>query len=222
MSIQSDNNKLSKHAADVIFASHRRSVASHLVRRLAIMSEYRLHNNAQHIKRILAFTYLTAKALGLDETQARDIAEASQLHDIGMITIPDKILLKPRKLSASERAIMEKHTVTGTRLLGRYPSGMLRIARTIIQSHHEQWDGSGYPNGLAGEDIPIEGRIVALTDTFDALQSTRPHRKAISSLMAITLLEQGGNNGHFDPAVIAAFLSTRAAVLEICQRLPPR
>ena len=198
-----------------------RAVVSHLARRLAIVGEYRLHGDAQHIKRMREFTRLTATALGLQSEQIDDISEASQLHDIGMIAVPDAILLKPGKLTAKERAVIESHTTIGTRLIGRFPHNFMRTARAIILSHHEQWDGSGYPHQLAGDAIPIEARIVTIADTFDALQSARPHRHSVTPDMALTVMEQG-NEGNFDPMVLQAFLSQRDAVIDICDRIPNR
>lgn len=198
-----------------------RAVVTHLARRLAIVGEYRLHGDAQHIKRMRKFARLTATALELTETQIDDIAEASQLHDIGMIAVPDSILLKPGKLTAKERGVIESHTTIGTRLIGRFPHNFMRTARAIILSHHEQWDGSGYPHQLAGDAIPLEARIVAIADAFDALQSARPHRHSVTPDMALTVMEQGGD-GHFDPTVLEAFLSKRDEIVDICERIPNR
>lgn len=197
------------------------AVATHLVRRLAMVGEYRLHGDAQHIKRMREFTRVTAIALGLPSERVNDISEASQLHDIGMIAVPDSILLKPGKLSPEERLVIESHTTIGTRLMGRFPHDFLRTARAIILSHHEQWNGTGYPHNLAGNAIPIEARIVTIADTFDALQSSRPHRRSVTPDIAITVMEQGGD-GHFDPAVLEAFLASRDAIIDICGRIPNR
>jgi putative two-component system response regulator len=210
-------------ALDVVetSATDDRAVAAHLARRLAIVGEYRLHGDAQHIKRMREFTRLTATALGLPTDRVNDISEASQLHDIGMIAVPDSILLKPGKLTPEERTVVESHTTIGTRLMGRFPHDFLRTARAIILSHHEQWDGTGYPHKLAGTAIPIEARIVTIADAFDALQSARPHRHSVTPDMAITVMEQGGE-GHFDPRVLKAFVANRDEIIDICERIPNR
>ena len=124
------------------------SVISHFARRLALLSEYRLHGNSQHIRRIYNFTLLTATALGLDAGQAKTIAEASQLHDLGMIAVPDSIVLKPGTLTREERITMESHTTVGGQLIGRLANDLICTARAIILSHHEKWDGSGCPNKI--------------------------------------------------------------------------
>jgi hypothetical protein len=133
------------------------------------------------------------------------ISHAAPLHDVGKVAIPDAILLKPDKLTAEERAIVETHAEEGHRLLRGSSSSILDLAATIALSHHEKWDGSGYPRGVAGEAIPIEGRIVAVADVFDALTSDRVYRKAFTVEEAVEImLEQRGR--HFDPVLLDAFM----------------
>ena len=153
--------------------------ASHLTRRLAMLAEYRLPDGVEHIKRIQAIAQILATELGLDATMVHAISETSQLHDVGMVAVPDTILHKTEPLTPEERDIIETHTTIGARFIGRPTTRLLRTARAVALSHHECWDGSGYPNGKAGEDIPIEARIVAVADTFDALQSLRDRKSVV-------------------------------------------
>ncbi len=196
-------------------------ILSHLIRRLALAAEYRLHGDLQHIKRIRELTLITARALTLSESECILISDASQLHDIGMISIPDAILLKPGRLTLKERTTMESHTTTGARMLGRLDNEFVRTARAIALYHHEKWDGSGYPNQLTGEEIPLAARITKVVDALDAIQSARPHRRSVTPEVAITIMEHGGD-GHFDPDVLKALLAQRDNILKIFKRIPNR
>ena len=139
------------------------------------------------------------------------------MHDVGKIGIPDAVLRKPGKLDDDEWVVMREHVRIGAEIIGEHPSGLLRMARSIALTHHEKWDGSGYPNGLRGEEIAIEGRIVAIADVFDALTSERPYKRAWSVEDAIALLrEQSGR--HFDPSLVELFISQMPAVLEVKER----
>jgi len=139
------------------------------------------------------------------------------MHDVGKIGIPDAVLRKPGKLDADEWAVMRQHVSIGAKIIGEHPSGLLRMAQRIALTHHEKWDGSGYPNGLAGEDIPIEGRIVAIADVFDALTSERPYKQAWPVEEAVAFLrEQSGQ--HFDPDLVELFIQRLPAVLEVKER----
>jgi len=136
------------------------------------------------------------------------------MHDIGKIGIPDAILLKPGKLDATEWEVMYRHPVMGAEIIGKHDNELLETARVIALTHHEKWDGSGYPQRLAGEAIPLEGRIVAIADVFDALVSVRPYKPAVSLESAIRYFdEQTGR--HFDPTLIAAFKSALPEILRI-------
>jgi putative two-component system response regulator len=139
---------------------------------------------------------------------------ASPMHDIGKIGVPDSILLKPGKLEAEEFQIMKTHSEIGARILEGDDSALLRLARTIALTHHEKWDGSGYPRGLVGEEIPLEGRLTALADVYDALTSVRPYKRAWSADEAFAhIREQAG--GHFDPRLAHLFLQLREEIMEI-------
>ena len=142
---------------------------------------------------------------------------ASPMHDVGKIGIPDRILQKPGPLDPDEWKIMQSHATIGAEIIGEHQSGMLALARNIALTHHEKWDGSGYPNGLAGEQIPLEGRITAIADVFDALTSVRPYKKAWSEEEALAfLVAQKGK--HFDPALVDLFIGQMPAIRAVRQR----
>ncbi|NOZ38045.1 MAG: HD domain-containing protein, partial [Gammaproteobacteria bacterium] len=152
--------------------------------------------------------------IGMSENECAIILNSSPLHDIGKIGIPDRILLKPGKLDEEEWKIMKNHTLIGVRILEGDDCELLNAARTIALTHHEKWDGSGYPNGVAGEDIPVMGRLVAICDVFDALISKRPYKKAWSMDDTIELLKKERGK-HFDPHLLDCFLGILPEVLDI-------
>ena len=172
---------------------------------LALAAEYRDDNTAQHTSRVGEGAGRLAESLGLPRAFVQRIREAAPLHDVGKIGIPDKLLLKPGPLTADEFEAMKQHTVLGARLLAGSGSAVLQLGEEIALTHHERWDGSGYPYGLAGEAIPISGRIVAVVDTFDAMTSDRPYRSARTVDEALAVIERCSGT-HFDPQVTAAFL----------------
>ncbi len=175
------------------------------VRRLSMAVEFRDEDTGAHIERIGRFSTLLAEHIGMDEEFCERLSHAAPLHDVGKVAIPDAILLKPGPLTPEERAIVETHAEEGHRLVRGSSSSILDMAATIALSHQEKWDGSGYPRGLKGEDIPIEGRIVAVVDVFDALTSDRIYRKAFPVEKAVQMMrEQRGR--HFDPVLLDAFM----------------
>jgi HD-GYP domain-containing protein (c-di-GMP phosphodiesterase class II)/methylmalonyl-CoA mutase cobalamin-binding subunit len=175
------------------------------VRRLSMAVEFRDEDTGAHIERIGRFSRLLAEHIGMDQEFCERLSHAAPLHDVGKVAIPDAILLKPGPLTPEERAIVETHAEEGHRLVRGSSSSILDMAATIALSHQEKWDGSGYPRGLKGEAIPIEGRIVAVADVFDALTSDRVYRKAFPVEEAIQMLrEQRGR--HFDPVLLDAFM----------------
>jgi HD-GYP domain-containing protein (c-di-GMP phosphodiesterase class II) len=175
------------------------------VRRLSMAVEFRDEDTGAHIERIGRFSTLLAEAAGMNPEFCRRIGYAAPLHDVGKVAIPDAILLKPDELTPEERAIVQTHAEEGHRLLRGSSSSILDMGATIALSHHERWDGDGYPRGLAAESIPIEGRIVAIADVFDALTSHRVYRKAFSVEKAIEMmLEQ--SDRHFDPVLLRKFM----------------
>jgi len=175
------------------------------VRRLSMAVEFRDEDTGAHIERIGRFSTLLAEHIGMDPDFCERLGHAAPLHDVGKVAIPDAILLKPGPLTPEERAIVETHAEEGHRLVRGSSSSILDMAATIALSHQEKWDGTGYPRGLRGEAIPIEGRIVAVADVFDALTSDRVYRKAFSVDEAVQMMrDQRGR--HFDPVLLDAFM----------------
>lgn len=175
-----------------------------IIWRLARAIEYRDGDTGEHVSRVAQISALIAGAIGLPEDRCRMIYLAAPLHDIGKIGIADAILSKPGKLTPAELEIMRRHVLIGARILENGSSDVIRTAELIAQSHHERWDGAGYPDRLSGADIPVEARVVALADVFDALCSERPYKKAwpIDEARREIVSLSGS---HFDPACVAAF-----------------
>ena len=172
---------------------------------LAVASEYKDEETANHSRRIGEYARLVAKELGWDTKGQEAIALAAPLHDVGKVGTPDHILLKPGKLDADEILIMKNHTLNGYEILSHSKHPVMQIAANIAKSHHERWDGSGYPFGLEGSQIPIEARIAGLVDVYDALRSERPYKAAFSHEKAVGIILDGDGRvepRHFDPALI--------------------
>ena len=176
-----------------------------ILSRLAMASEWRDDDTGEHTKRVGTMASCIASELGWDPESARLLALAAPLHDLGKIGIPDSILLRANGLPNEEFEIMKTHTRIGADILSGSQSPFLEMAETIAISHHEWWDGKGYPHGFAGEDIPLCGRIVAVADVFDALRHDRPYKKAWPIEDAIAEIERSSGS-HFDPQVVEAFL----------------
>lgn len=207
-----------------------------LVQTLARAAEYRDNETAHHIMRVGRYVGITARELGLSDEIAELLEEASLLHDVGKIGIPDAVLLKPGTLTEEQYEIMRQHCAFGRRIIQQSPDSswerygtrtqldliepgnvtarLIPVAATIAQTHHEHWDGSGYPLGLAGEQIPIEGRITAVADVFDALSSKRPYKPAYSREKCMEILRRGSGT-HFDPVVLDAFLRRSSDILQV-------
>jgi putative two-component system response regulator len=188
-----------------------------LVRRLGRAGEHKDNETGLHVIRMSHHARMLGLAAGMSAEEADDLFAAAPLHDIGKIGIPDRILLKPGPLDAAEWEVMRGHTLIGADIIGEHASGLLEIARRIALSHHEKWDGSGYPHGLAGEAIPLEGRIVALADVFDALTSARPYKKAWPLERALAHL-RAESGRHFDPTLVELFLARMPEVIETMAR----
>ncbi len=178
------------------------------VYRLTLAAEYRDKETGGHIKRISLYSQLMARFLGLSEAEVEAIFFASPMHDVGKIGIPDAILLKAGKHTEEESLIMKTHTTIGASILNGSDSEILKVAEEVALNHHERWDGSGYPNGIRGEEIPISGRIVHLVDIYDALRSKRPYKEPMDHETACGIM--AGMTGNFDPDVYSAFISCRA------------
>ncbi|MEQ1532394.1 MAG: response regulator [Sideroxydans sp.] len=181
---------------------------------LAKAAEYRDPETGAHILRMAHYSKHIARVLGLSVEQQELLLESAPMHDIGKVGTPDMILLKPGKLTNDEFSVMKQHAVIGYEVLNTSSSPLLKVAAEIAHTHHEKFDGSGYPRGLVGEDIPLFGRIVAVADVFDALTSERPYKKAWSIEDAKKLLRDGSGQ-HFDPACVEAFFSDFDEVLAI-------
>ncbi|HKP51370.1 MAG TPA: HD domain-containing phosphohydrolase [Chloroflexia bacterium] len=177
-----------------------------ILERLARAAEYRDDQTGQHTQRVGNTSAILARALGMVESQVELMRRAAPLHDVGKIAVPDEILLKPDKLTPQEFEIIKTHTTVGAALLSKGRSAFTRAAERIALTHHERWDGRGYPQGLQGEEIPIEGRIVAVVDVFDALTHERPYKHAWTLEEALEEIKRQSGQ-HFDPRVVEAFLS---------------
>ncbi|MCK9238339.1 MAG: two-component system response regulator [Thiopseudomonas sp.] len=188
-----------------------------IVQCLGKAAEYRDNETGMHILRISHFARTIAKAIGFSDERADELLHAAPMHDVGKIGIPDAILLKPGKLTAEEWEIMRQHPAIGARIIGEHKSSLLQLAATIALCHHEKWDGSGYPNGLAGEEILLEARIVALVDVFDALTSERPYKKAWPIEEALEFIRQQSGS-HFDPMLVDVFMDCLPEILHIRER----
>lgn len=172
---------------------------------LARAGEFRDHETGAHLMRVSRMCQLLASAIGKDKKWAQTILIASPLHDVGKIGIPDHVLLKPGRLDATEIDVMQRHTTIGGEIIPDHPAEVIRMAKRIALTHHERWDGSGYPVGLRGEEIPVEGRIVAICDVYDALLSVRPYKEAWAKEDAVAYIRE--NRGrHFDPVLADTFL----------------
>ncbi len=159
----------------------------------------------RHVNRMASIAGFLGRQLGLDSEQVLLLRAAAPMHDVGKIATPDEILHKEGPLTPDEREVMEHHTNIGHQILADSESALLQMAARVALTHHERWDGSGYPRGLRGKEIPLEGRIVAVADVFDALLSDRPYRPAMSIGDAIEIIERGRGT-HFDPDITDVFL----------------
>ncbi len=189
-----------------------------MVRRLGRASEYRDNETGQHILRMSHASVLLARRIGWSPEACELLLNAAPLHDVGKIGIPDGILLKPGPLDKDEREVMKEHARIGADILsGGAGDELMTMAREIALNHHEKWDGSGYPNGLSGFQIPEAARIVAITDVFDALTSTRPYKSAWTAEQALAHMK-GEAGKHFDPTFLAAFVAIVDDVIAIRER----
>nr|WP_315427157.1 HD domain-containing phosphohydrolase [uncultured Albidiferax sp.] len=188
-----------------------------VVHRLGRAAEYRDNETGLHTIRMSHYAARLAHSLGWSATDCELLLHASPMHDVGKIGIPDAVLLKPGKFELHEWEIMKTHAEIGAHILDDSDSDLLQLASTIARSHHEKWDGSGYPRGLAGEAIPLAGRIVAVADVFDALTSRRPYKEAWPVEEAVQQIRDGAGS-HFDPMVVAHFQQCLPDILAIRER----
>lgn len=184
-----------------------------VIHRLGRAAEYRDNETGMHVIRMSHYAYAVGVKAGLTREEADLLLNASPMHDVGKIGIPDSILTKPGKLSPEEWVVMRRHSEYGASILGDYPHPLFQASRIIALTHHEKWNGEGYPNGLAGEDIPLFGRIVALADVFDALTSVRPYKDAWTVETALDWIKSQRGQ-HFDPNLVDVFFSVLPDILE--------
>jgi putative two-component system response regulator len=182
--------------------------------RLSRASEYKDEDTGAHIKRMSNYSASVARQMGPSKDDVDTILYAAPMHDAGKIGIPDKILLKPGKFDLDEWEIMKQHTTIGGKILSGSDSEFIKLAEVIALTHHEKWDGSGYPNGLRGREIPLAGRITAIADVFDALTSKRPYKDAFPLEKSFAIIREG-RSSHFDPEVVDAFFAVEKEILSI-------
>ncbi len=191
-----------------------KSTSLETIYRLARAAEFRDTGTGDHIRRVSRYAASVAREMGLDGAAVEGILCAAPMHDLGKVGIPDSILMKPGKLSPEEWEVMKQHSAIGARILNGSDAEFIRLAESIALTHHEKWDGSGYPEGLKGSDIPIGGRIAAIADVFDALTSERPYKKAFPVENALGIVREG-RASHFDPDVVDAFFAVQKDILSI-------
>ncbi len=187
---------------------------------LALAAEFYDANTAAHVRRVGKLSALLARALGKDRSYCKWLVHSAAMHDVGKITLPLELLTKPGPLTPEERLLIQRHTVNGQKLLGHYPP--LEMARSIARSHHERWDGTGYPDGLKGEAIPFEARIVKLVDVYDALRASRPYKPPVDHEKAVEVLRRGDavvTPSHFDPTVFQCFFDLQREAARLYREL---
>lgn len=187
------------------------------IHRLARAAEYKDEDTGAHIKRMSQYSAAIGRIMGLGDRELENILYAAPMHDVGKIGIPDRILLKAGSLDEDEWEIVKKHTVIGAEILRGSDAEFIRLAEVIALTHHEKWDGSGYPRGLRGSEIPLAGRIVAIADVFDALTSVRPYKEPFSIKESLDIVREGRGN-HFDPDVVDAFFAIQDEILSIKEK----
>jgi putative two-component system response regulator len=211
-----------RRAVTEMAEAQRRTCAAHMdtIRRLVLAAEFRDMETAHHVVRISHYTAVIAHALHLPPGEVEALGHASTMHDIGKIAIPDAILAKRGLLTPEERKLMQSHTTIGGRILQGSPSELIQAGQMIALSHHEKWDGNGYPRGIAGEDIPLWARICSIADVFDALTTDRPYRGAMSPASAMDQMRAECSS--FDPLLLDLFFSREDEVIAILRQFQNR
>lgn len=186
----------------------------HIVYSLGKDASFKDNETGLHIVRMSHYARILATEIGFSKYASQELFEAAPMHDVGKIGIPDSILLKPGKLTPEEWDVMRQHTTIGAKIIGEHKSSLLQLATKLALYHHEKWDGTGYPHGIKGEEIPLEARIIALVDVFDALTSVRPYKKAWHVDEAVKYITENSGK-HFDPVVVMAFERCIPQLIEI-------
>ncbi|MBT3224319.1 MAG: two-component system response regulator [Proteobacteria bacterium] len=185
--------------------------------RLSRAAEYKDDDTGAHVLRMSHYAMAVGKKLGMSDGEAKALLHAAPMHDIGKIGIPDNILLKPGRLNDEEWQIMRRHSYMGAQILRDSRAGVIQLGEIVAYTHHEKWDGSGYPQGLSGTDIPLVGRVTAIGDVFDALTSKRPYKDPFSLEKSFAIIREG-RGSHFDPDVVDAFFEVIVEILEYKER----
>lgn len=212
-----------REALERMTEAQRKTKAAHLdtIRRLTLAAEFKDADTGEHIERIGVYAERVARRLGMSPGDVETIRHAAPLHDVGKLGVPDHVLLKPGPLDEDEWVLMRAHTTLGAQILAGSDSSIIQMGETIALSHHERWDGGGYPDGMVGKEIPLEARICAVVDYFDALTMDRPYRKAFSVSRVLAMMKEG-EGAHFDPDVLQAFFAIVSELREGDDRLRPR
>jgi putative two-component system response regulator len=182
--------------------------------RMAYIAEYREGGNTTHLERIKGYTQVLGRGLGLTQAEVQIISTACQLHDIGKVGLPEGLLLQQGQYSETDLKKIKSHTTIGAQILSNSASSLLQAGETIALNHHERWDGSGYPNGISGEQIPLSARLCAIADVFDALTTPRPYKKEISVDDALRLII-GASGSLFDPQIVQVFKDDFQNILKV-------
>ena len=185
-----------------------------IIRRLGRAAEFKDNETGNHVVRMSHIARLIGQQAGLGPENVQLLFQTAAMHDVGKIGVPDNILLKPGPLDEGEWQIVRQHPQIGADIIGRHDNELLAAARTIALTHHERWDGTGYPQGLKGDQIPLFGRIVAIADVFDTLMSDRPYKKALNAPQALAELA-AGRGTHFDPQLLDGFFQQQFEILRI-------
>jgi len=190
-----------------------------VIRRMAYLAEFRKANVSNHLERIRGYCHVIARGFGLAAEEVLVISYATQLHDVGLIGVPDAVIAKSGELTSYEWELIKHHPVTGAEILKGSPSVIMQAGETIALTHHERWDGSGYPNGLRGENIPLSGRICALADVFDALTTKRVYKAEIGIEDALALIQEASGQ-LFDPSLVEVFSDNFVDILKTKENYP--